>query len=71
MRSFGHLVDFAVLCMRSARMVQELRVHKVRGDQNMVDLMTKHLPRKKIDELMQLLGQTFAEGRADASLELQ
>ena len=50
---------------------EELKVHKVRGDQNMADLMTKYLPRKKIDELMESLGQVFVDGRADASLELQ
>ena len=50
---------------------EELKVHKVKGDQNMADLMTKYLPRRKIDELMNSLGQAFMEGRADASLELQ
>ena len=46
------------------------KVHKVRGDRNVADLMTKYVPRKKIDELMQSMGQNFEDGRADASLEL-
>ena len=48
----------------------ELQIHKVHGESNPADLLTKHLTRGKIDQYMALLGQVFLGGRAKSSLSL-
>ena len=47
-------------------------MRKVRGDDNPADLFTKHLPaRDKVNQLVQLLGCRFSEGRPEASPEMR
>ena len=37
-------------------------LHKVRGDKNMADLLTKHLDRSKMDKFCKMLGYEEMEG---------
>ena len=47
-----------------------LKYHKVPGTENPGDLMTKNVPKKTADILMEIIGQELVEGRASASLEI-
>ena len=49
---------------------EELRFCKVKGEENPAYLGTKHLTRKKIDELTPKISLHEAEGRADLSLRI-
>ena len=49
---------------------EELRFRKVKGEENPADLGTKHLAKKKIDELISKIYLQEADGRADQSLML-
>ena len=49
---------------------EEIKFHKVKGDENPADLLTKHLSRAKIDGYMTRLNQVFHDGRANTSLEI-
>ena len=47
-----------------------LKYHKDPGTENPGDLMTKNVPKKTADILMEIIGQELVEGRASASLEI-
>ena len=48
----------------------ELNITKVLGTENPADAMTKHLPGRKIQALMQKIGQEGRSGRSELSLQL-
>ena len=48
----------------------ELKIEKVKGENNPADLMTKYLAVKKVDQFMEDISQSFEEGRADTSLKV-
>ena len=49
---------------------EELKVEKVRGEENPADLMTKHLAAAKVEEHMKKIGQGYRTGRSEVSLRL-
>ena len=48
----------------------DLKIDKVKGEENPADLMTKHVPVKKITQFMQDISQDFEGGRAEWSLKI-
>ena len=48
----------------------ELAYHKVGGDSNVADLMTKHLKSERVRDLTQQIGCSFRTGSAQARLQL-
>ena len=49
----------------------DLLVQKVAGEWNPADLLTKSLGEKKITRFMDILNQSFADGRASVALKLK
>ena len=49
---------------------EELKFRKIKGEVNPADLGTKHLVRKKVDDLVSKIDLEEAEGRADQSLRI-
>ena len=45
-------------------------MHKLAGEENPADLMTKHLPFVKIQKFTGYMNQHFQAGRAEAGLKL-
>ena len=65
-------IDTHSLWVQQAARSGRIEVRKVRGDDNPADLFTKHLPaRDKVNQLVQLLGCRFSEGRPGASPEMR
>ena len=58
------------LWIQEAAENEELTFRKVKGEENPADLGTKHLTRKKIDELISKIYLHEAEGRAGQSLNI-
>ena len=48
----------------------DLKFKKVKGESNPADLGAKHVPRKKMDDLLPKASLEEAEGRADLSLRI-
>ena len=48
----------------------EVNIKKVGGEQNIADLMTKHLIDRKISQFVEDMNCEFRSGRADASLQI-
>ena len=48
----------------------ELEYHKVKGENNPADLMTKNVPPRLLEIHMEKISQLWRDGRADCSLEL-
>ena len=63
-------VRIGQLWVQEAAELEELRFRKVKGEENPADLGTKHLIRKRIDELISKISLREAEGRADQSLTI-
>ena len=63
-------VRIGQLWVQEAAEHEELKFRKVKGEENPTDLGTKHLTRKKIDELLSKIYLHEAEGRADQSLTI-
>ena len=63
-------VRIGQLWIQEAAENEELTFRKVKGEENPADLGTKHLTRKKIDELLSKIYLQEAEGRADQSLTI-
>ena len=63
-------VRIGQLWIQEAAENEELAFRKVRGEENPADLGTKHLTRRKIDELIAKIYLQEADGRADQSLNI-
>ena len=63
-------VKIGQLWIQEAAENEELIFRKVKGEENPADLGTKHLTRKKIDELLTKIYLQEAEGGADQSLTI-
>ena len=63
-------VRIGQLWIQEAAENEELTFRKVKGEESPADLGTKHLTRKKIDELISKIYLHEAEGRADQSLNI-
>ena len=63
-------VRIGQLWIQEAAENDELIFRKVKGEENPADLGTKHLTRKKIDELLAKISLHEVEGRADQSLTI-
>ena len=50
---------------------EDLKFKKIVGEINSVDLGTKHLIRKRIDDLIEKISLQEAAGRADQSLKIR
>ena len=48
----------------------ELKVNKIKGEENPADLCTKNLPSKKVNNFMKMMSFNYRDGRAEKSLEL-
>ena len=48
----------------------EVVIRKVSGDRNVADLMTKHLPERKISQYVETMCCEYMGGRADTSLQI-
>ena len=49
----------------------EIKVKKVKGDDNPADLFTKNLAETKVAKFMDMIGELYIEGRAEAGLKLK
>ena len=49
----------------------ELRFSKVKGTENLADLMTKYLARDRIENNISTIGQVHRSGQAETCLEMQ
>ena len=49
----------------------EIKVKKVKGDDNPADLFTKNLAEAKVAKFMDMIGELYVEGRAEAGLKLK
>ena len=47
-----------------------IEVVKIKNTYNTADILTKHLSRKELDEIVDQLGHNFVEGRSEAAPEL-
>ena len=63
-------VRIGQLWVQEAAEKEELKFSKVKGGENPTDLGTKHLARKKIDDLISKISLQEAEGRAKESLTI-
>ena len=63
-------VRIGQLWIQEAAENEDLTFRKIKGEENPADLGTKHLTRKKIDELLSKIYLHEVEGRADQSLHL-
>ena len=48
----------------------EIKVAKVKGEDNPADLMTKHVDQSKVKEFVPMCGQRYEEGKAGKTLDL-
>ena len=53
------------------RTMGELKYHKVHGEHNTGDMMTKYVNKTITDRLVGFMGQQFRDGRATTSLRIQ
>ena len=58
------------LWVQEAAEEEELKFKKIAGEINPADLGTKHLTRKRIDDLTERISLQEAAGRADQSLRI-
>ena len=58
------------LWVQEAAEDEDLKFKKIAGEINPVDLETKHLTRKRIDDLIEKISLQEAAGRADQSLKI-
>ena len=63
-------VKIGQLWVQETAEAEELMFRKIKGEESPTDLGTKHLTRKKIDDLVGRISLHEAEGRADQSLQI-
>ena len=63
-------LDVDMLWLQSQTAKEALTVHKVFGEDNTADLMTKNLTLIKIDKYMDMINLVFRSGRADKASQL-
>ena len=63
-------VKIGQLWVQEAAEDEDLKFKKIAGEINPADLGTKHLTRKRIDDLIEKISLQEAAGRADQSLKI-